>query len=203
MSVHAQHATHRLQPATGGVGPLLQRDYWAVIDRCRYQPGQVMGLVAARFVEFPPSDLVRFRRSDGVDRPLEVGDELDIDIRLAGACRVRVIHRDACSLTFATLEGHPEAGRITFGAYRNERGDVVFHIRSRVRSSSRVSYAGFRSAGDPMQTGTWTDFVNNVAITCGAGVIGFVHADTVRLDPRGLDDGDLAMDRPTFLAVDA
>ena len=31
-------------------------------------------------------------------------------------------------ITLGTLEGHPEAGRITFGAYRNERGDVVGNV---------------------------------------------------------------------------
>lgn len=192
---------HRLQPASSGVGPLLQRDYWAVIDRCRFEPSEVIALVAARFPELPPPDLVVFRRGDGNNGPLEVGDEIDIRIRMAGACRVRVIHKDAFSITFGTLEGHPEAGRITFGAYRNDRGDVVFHIRSRVRSKSRATYLGFRTAGDPMQTGTWTDFVNTVANTCGAGVIGFVRADTRELDPTELREADETMDGPTFVAV--
>ena len=57
------------------------------------------------------------------------------------------------------LTGHPEAGRITFGAYRTVDGDVVFHIRSRACSSSLFNYLGFLVGGDPMQTATWTDFV--------------------------------------------
>lgn len=191
---------HRLQPASSGSGPVLQRDYWAVIDRCRFTPSQVLDLIASRFPELPPRDMVVFHQRSGAKVPLQVGDELDIRIRGAGACCVRVIHKDDCSMTFGTLEGHPEAGRITFGAYRNERDDVIFHIRSRVRSRSRVMYLGFRVGGDPMQTSTWTDFVNSVAITCGAGVIGYVHADTRRLDPSDLDEGDEAMDRPTFIA---
>lgn len=191
---------HRLQPAASGFGPLIQRDYWAVIDHCRFKPSEVLSLVAARFPELPPPDLVVFRRSGAPNTPLQLGDELDIKIRMAGACRVRVIHKDACSITFGTLEGHPEAGRITFGAYRNERGDVLFHIRSRVRSSSRATYLGFRAAGDPMQTQTWTDVVDSVAFTCGDGVIGFVYADTRHLGPHALDEGDLMMDRPTYWA---
>jgi hypothetical protein len=194
-----QDAGRGLQPASRGVGPLYQRDYWAVIDRCRCRPSEVIALVAARFPEFPPVDTVTFRRSD--DRmPLDVGEELDIQIRMAGTCAVRVIHKDPCSLTLGTLEGHPEAGRITFGAYRNDRDDVIFHIRSRARSKSLTHYLGFLSGGDPMQTTTWTDFVNSVALTCGEGVIGFVYADTRQLDASTLDEGDEAMDRPTFLA---
>lgn len=194
------HAPSALQPASRGAGPLYQRDYWAVIDRCRCRPSEVIALITERFAEFPPADTVEFRRSHDAGRPLEVGDEFDIRIRMAGICGVRVIHKDACSLTFGTLEGHPEAGRITFGSYRNERGDVIFHIRSRARSKSLTHYLGFLTGGDPMQTTTWTDFVNSVALTCGEGVIGFVYADTRQLDAGTLDEGDEAMDRPTFLA---
>jgi hypothetical protein len=195
-------ASSPLQPASRGVGPLFQRDYWAVIDRCRYSPREVIALVAARFPDFPPADTVCFRRAGGAAGPLDVGDELDIDIRMAGRCHVRVIHRDPCSLTLGTLEGHPEAGRITFGAYRNDRGDVIFHIRSRARSRSRAEYFGFLTGGDPMQTATWTDFVNSVAITCGEGVIGFVNAETAAVDPSEMTAADETMDGPTYVARD-
>jgi hypothetical protein len=191
---------HPLQPATAGAGAFLQRDYWAVIDRCRFRPSEVVSLVACRFPELPPPDLVVFERSDEGSGPLEVGDEFEIRIRLAGPCRVRVIHVDACSFTLGTLAGHPEAGRITFGAYRNDRGDVIFHVRSRARSGSLASYLGFQTGGDPMQTTTWTDLVDNVALTCGEGVIGYMHADTLDLDLSDLEPGDEQMDRPTFVA---
>src|SRR5690348_1552095 len=108
-----------LQPASTGVGPLLQRDYWAVIDECRSGPAAVVELVASRFPELPPADVVVFEREQigGTPGVLDVGDELNIHIRLAGAARVRVVHTAPCSITLATLKGHPEAGRITFGAY--------------------------------------------------------------------------------------
>ena len=195
-------STHEpLQPASAGVGPLVQRDYWAVIDGCRCRPSEVVSLVASRFPELPPADVVVFER-DGDGGPpglLEVGDELDIQIRLAGPARVRVVHTSPCSITLATLKGHPEAGRITFGSYRTVEGDVVFHIRSRARSSSLFTYLGFLAGGDPMQTTTWTDFVNNVAVSCGTGVMGAVHADTRALDPSEID-ADEQTDAPTFIA---
>ena len=61
------------------------------------------------------------------------------------------------SLTLGTLEGHPEAGRITFGAYRNDDGDVVFHIRSRARSSTLFNYVGFKSADVTELARGWVD----------------------------------------------
>ena len=188
-----------IQPVSAGVGPLLQRDYWAVIAHCSCRPSQMMELVCARFLELPPPAIVVFERCDG-DGELEVGDELDISIRLRGSARVRVVHRDACSITLATLAGHPEAGRITFGAYRNDSDQVLFHIRSRARASTRANYLGFLFGGDPMQTATWTDFVANVARTCGAGVESVVHAGTTIVEPDSLEPGDETMDLPTFVA---
>ncbi|MGH9310285.1 MAG: DUF1990 family protein [Vicinamibacterales bacterium] len=189
-----------LQPASSGIGTFFQRDYWAVIANCRVRPSDIAILVAARFPDFPPPEMVVFERRGDGDGCLELGEELDINIRMAGPARVRVVHKCPCSITLATLQGHPEAGRITFGAYRNDRGEVVFHIRSRARSSTLFNYVGFRSAGDPMQASTWTDFVNNVALTCGDGVLGVVHADTTPIRDDQVIEGDEAMDGPTFLA---
>jgi hypothetical protein len=186
-----------LSPAVHGVGPLLRRDYWAVIRNARLSPRGIGQLLAAHLKDLAPADWVGFGRHDGSDRPLTEGDLLDVHIRGAGDFGVRVIHRDAQSLTLATVRGHPEAGRITFGAYRNDRGDVVFHIRSHARASSVRNHLGFLSLGDPMQTSTWTDFVDRIANTAGEGVIGYIRADTRRVDDE-LDEA--AMHSPTYEA---
>jgi uncharacterized protein DUF1990 len=190
----------RLQLAAHGSGALLQRDYWAAIQDCRVSPAQLIEDLRHRFCEFPPADLVSFSRAGKCDQPLHLGDELEIEIRMAGKCRVRVTGCDAHSLTFATLQGHPEAGRITFGSYRHQSGAVIFHIRSRSRSGDAKFAAGFVTIGEPMQTNTWTDFVRTVAGTYGAGVIGEVHADTLEVEPS---EDDLDVSRPTFAAEGA
>ena len=192
-------ATDReVQPATEGAGPLLQRDYWGVIAGARMGPREIVELMAERFPDFPPENLVKFRLTDGCTGPLEVGHELDIDIRLAGSCAVRVVHRDENSITLGTLEGHPEAGRITFGAYRNERGDVVFHIRSRARSSGLAKYVEWLFGGDPMQTNTWVDFINALAMTVGSGIV-----DSIRVEQSEVEDEEADADpaAPTFIAT--
>lgn len=183
-----------LRLASGGSGPLLQRDYWGVIASCQLGPDDFGRLLARRFIDFGPPELVRFRRLDGDGRALEVGDLLEVKIRLAGTFRVQVLHQDERSLTVGTVDGHPESGRITFGAYRNPRGDVVFHIRSRARSSDRSHRLGFLAAGEPMQTNTWSDFINRLATTVGDGVIGFIRAATREV----VDEPDEEAHRPTF-----
>jgi hypothetical protein len=184
-----------IQLQRSGYGPLLERDHWAVIDAAAPGPAELIDTLVERFAELAPPDLVRFR-SRGAG-PLAVGDELAVRITGTGEFGVRVVHRDSQSFTLATLAGHPEAGRITFGAYHNTRGGLVFHIRSRARVSSRLRFLGFLLAGDPMQTNTWTDFVNRVAGTFGRGVLGRVHAEKREVEA---EPGDESADRPTFIA---
>lgn len=192
-----QRLAEGLLPARRGYGKLLQRDYWAVIAECALSPREVAALVASRFWEFAPEELVTFRRADRTADPLDVGDELEVRIRWAGEFRVRVLHRDRNSITIGTLIGHPEAGRITFGAYRNDYGDVIFHIRSRARSGTRRTFMGFLALGEPMQTNTWTDFIDRLANTVGSGVIGPIHAEK-RAVPD--EDDPESFHSPTFLA---
>lgn len=188
----------RLFFARRGVGPLLQRDYWGVVRACRWSPEEVVAFVARRFEQFAPPESARFSRPNARSEALEPGEVVDVRIVGAGDFQVRVLHADRLSFTLGTLTGHPEAGRITFGAYRNAYGDVLFHIRSRTRASSRKNYAGFLALGEVLQTNCWTEFVNAVACTAGEGVVGSIQATTTKL--LGEESDDLARHAPTFVA---
>lgn len=182
--------------ARAGYGPLLQRDHWGRIEDCRLPPSAFGRLLACRFWDFAPRGLARFRRLDRRTGPLQVGDDVEVAIRFAGRRRVRVIHVDDNSLTFATLAGHPEAGRITFGAYRHDDGDVIFHVRSRARSSKLRFYLSFVAIGSSMQSNTWSGLVERVASATGSGVKGVVHEETHRCPDDPQDDAS----GPTFIA---
>lgn len=181
----AEAARKCVVSAAQGFGPLLQRDYWTVISNCRARPSEIITRLAAEFWEFAPEGLCLIKPAHLKRGALAVGDLLSIRILMTRKCEVRVLHKGAQSLTLGTVQGHPEAGRITFGAYRNDRRDVVFHIRSRARAGSRPFYLGFVAVGEAMQTNTWTEFVNRVAFTFGEGSIGPVHAETVEIDDEG------------------
>ena len=186
-----------LLPPADGTGKLLKRDYWAIIGNCERGPREVARLVRERFWEFPPPELVQFTRADGSSKPLEVGDEMEVEIRMAGTFRVRILHVDDNSVTIGTVIGHPEAGRITFGAYRNPRGDVIFHIRSIARSGGRMQLLGFKALGEAMQTNTWTDFINRLSTCAGTGVLGEIIAETRECGDEEVDDDNTS---PTFIA---
>jgi hypothetical protein len=187
--------TGDLLPAKQGAGPLLQRDYWTVLADCPLPPSGLMAQIKRDFCRFPPAALVEFVTSG----PVVKDALLDIHIKPGQHCGVRVIHEDAQSLTLATLEGHPEAGRITFGAYRNAAGDVILHIRSRARSGTLLKRLGFLAIGDAMQTNTWTDFIRNAAAAVGARIPGVIHADTTEVEETP-EDADRPC-TPTFRAV--
>lgn len=186
-----------VQFAADGTGPLLQRDYWAVIQGCRVEPKEVVEFIRSRFHQLAPEGLVRFANDSHPDGPLCVGDSMTVRIRMARKCRVLVTDINDLSMTIVTVNGHPESGKITFGSYRNDRGDVIFHIRSRVRSSSIWHLAGFLSVGDSMQTNTWTDFIDRLANCVGCGIVGPIHADKKKVDEEAADADPYA---PTFIA---
>jgi hypothetical protein len=186
---------HELLPATRGAGPLLQRDYWAVLTDCALTPSAVMDLVKAHFCALPPDSLVRFDAPDGMG----AGALIDIVIKPGQHCGVQVVHEDRQSVTFATVDGHPEAGRITFGAYRNQTGEVIFHIRSRARSATVAKRLGFLAIGEAMQTNTWADFIRNAAALVEASIGGVIHAETTEVGDTPDDDEPLRL--PTFVAT--
>lgn len=181
--------------ATDGAGPLLQRDYWATFTDCPLDPSRLMAYVKSNFCSLPPAALVSFNAPNGVT----LHSELDIVITPGQRCGVSVVHEDQQSLTLATLNGHPEAGRITFGAYRNSAGDVIFHIRSRARSGTPLKRVGFLAIGEAMQTNTWTDFIRNTAASVNAVITGVIHAETAAVDETPEDDQPSCF--PTFRAV--
>ena len=151
--------------------------------------------VKSHFCALPPIALVSFTAPDGV----ALDAVLDIVITPGQRCGVRVVHEDAQSVTLATLTGHPEAGRITFGSYRNAQGQVIFHIRSRARSGTALQRLGFLAIGDAMQTNTWADFIRNTAASVNGRIIGTIHADTQTVEETIEDEEPLRC--PTFLAV--
>lgn len=183
--------------ASEGTGPLLERVYMAVVEGTGITPEVLARAVRERFERFAPSETACFRRPDREPGPLDVGDEMAIKIALLGDCRVRVVHVDERSVTLRTLKGHPEAGRITFGAYRDDKGRPAFRILSRTRASGLTSYLGYLVLGKQMQSRCWIRFVDRVVTDCGGRVAG--GRVRVRTRKVGAEPADApGADAPTF-----
>lgn len=190
-----------LQTADKGAGPLLQRDYWAVLEPPEPGPRAVAKALFERFAAFAPPDLLSFGRLSPTGDGIEEGEVLSVKIEGLGTYRVRVVHRDELSLTLATEEGHPEAGRITFGVYPNANGETVVHIRSRARAGSPAFALTFPAAGKALQTTTWVGFLQRLAAETSAGIRDVIHEESREVEEteadRRVDDVPA-----TFVAVD-
>ena len=182
--------------AVTGTGPLFQRDYVGLLRGGSCSPEALALLVRERFVEFGPPETAAFEHEGGDGKPLEVGDELAIRIGGVMPCRVRVVHVDDVSLTLRTLDGHPEAGRISFKADRDEQGRMRFQIRSRARSGGILHYLGFLLLGRSMQARCWIRFIGRVAQACGGTLDGPIRVKTSRVDQGEADC--CGPDRSTF-----
>ena len=181
--------------ATEGFGPLLEREYVAEVVEARKSAEEVGRMLRERFPEFAPTETAVFECSG--DSPLlEVGDEMEINITLRGRCRVRIVHHDERSLTLRTLKGHPEAGRITFGADCGDDGRLTLKILSRTRASGIGNFVGYLLLGKQLQSRCWIKFLDRLATATGGRVEGRIRVRTrpvpeVPADRKGVDE-------PTF-----
>ena len=192
----ARAGARKVAFAASGSGPLLQRDYEGVIEGASHSPEELAKLVREHFVEFAPPETAAFLCPDHEGAPVQVGHEMKIRIGGFVPCQVRVVHVDERSLTLRTLEGHPEAGRITFRADRNNEHRLTFRIRSRARARGMLHYVGFLLMGRAMQARCWIRFIGRVAEASGGRLAGPIRVSTRRVKDGPADRG--APDLPTF-----
>ena len=185
-----------VQLAPEGVGPLLERDYIAVLAGTDCTPERVMEIIRSDFPSFSPDALAKFTRTDGKTTPLTVGDTMHVRIPGGGESAVIVTQLDARSMTVRTMEGHMEAGRNTFGSYYDEQGRLVVHVRSRSRISDMKRYVMYRLGGIFAQTSVWVTFIKRVAEACGAEIVDGVDTDTREVPDSAADAGEV--EAPTF-----
>lgn len=185
--------------AAEGSGPLLQRDYWGVIEGARLTPEQTIDQVLSDVPSFSPSELAAFSRLSGEDGPARVGEDFRVSIQGYGPCHVRLTQRDPDSFTFQTLAGHLETGRISFGAERDRAGNLVFRIRSRSRTNSPVNAVGYALIGIHAQTAVWTTFVRRVAEAAGGRLLGKVEVRSRRVSEDPEDEAPVPV--PTFAST--
>ena len=186
--------------ASEGFGPLLEREYVAEVVDPEKSAEEVGRMLRERFPEFAPAETAVFE-CDGDSRLLEVGDEMDIKIALRGHCRVRVVHHDDRSITLRTLKGHPEAGRITFGADCAEDGRLTLKILSRTRASGLGNFVGYFLLGKQLQARCWIKFLDRLAAATGGRIEGRIRVRTrpveaVPADGKGVDEPTFSCQRP-------
>jgi uncharacterized protein (UPF0548 family) len=152
-----------VQRAGHGAGPLFRRRYTAVIADSPLSAEGLMDRLTADLDTAAPTEFATFKKLEGEQGKLQVGDEYVVRMPGPWDGPVRVIERTPTAFRLATLEGHLEAGQIRFSA-ENGGDRLTFAIESWARAGDRLSnllYDNLRMSKE-IQFHMWTSFLEGV-----------------------------------------
>ena len=121
-----------------------------------------------------------FHKTRGAKGKACPGDEFLVKMPGPWDGPIRLLHRDATSLRFGTLQGHLEAGQIEFKAREGEDGLLVFEVEAWCRAGDRwadLLYGRLRVAKE-IQFNMWVHFCLRVVRITGGRTRGGVTIDT-------------------------
>lgn len=127
-----------VQPLCDGVGPVFHRRYSIEFSCNGILPEELMQMIQQDPNRFSPQALATFKKIKGVDGRLAVGDEFDVHVTGPWEAPVRVSEVSATAFTLSTLEGHLEAGNITFRVCSVGGEQLRFEIESLARSKDSL-----------------------------------------------------------------
>ena len=183
-----------VQTAQSGTGSIFHRKYEVELTGSSLGAAAVLHLMHGHLAELSPSMLAHFEKSSGRDGALRVGDEYEITMLGPWNGMVRVSEITDTSFTLATLDGHPEAGHITFSVTDIASGVVQAQIESWARSRDAVvetAYATF-GIGKQVQTEAWVTFLQRLCTLAGAAGTTEVQITDAEIPVSG--DPDTATD---------
>lgn len=180
----AQHGATPLQLPIDGHGPVFQRCYQADIADPAASASALMRQIMLNLPDFSPDALAEFTKAED-RREMQVGDEYDIKILGPWNGSVRVIEVKPTTFALATLEGHPEAGQISFqlNPHPTLANALRFEIQSWARSRDALVQLTYQhlKLGQEAQTNTWVTFCQRVVEASGGTLCGEVEVSTSEL----------------------
>ncbi len=179
-------AVDRTQPSHSGTGALFHRLYDVLLIETGLSTSAALRLMHRNMTELVPSPLAHFEKSAGTDGMLRVGDEYEITMLGPWNGTVRVAESALDHFTLVTLEGHPEAGHITFRVIRDDdRPDTLrVQIESWARARDRVVHAAYATLGigKQIQSEVWITFLQRLSALAGVSGTPEVRMTTETLD---------------------
>lgn len=181
-SQRPQVNTQDEQKASDGFGPLIERRYWIEFQRPQHSAAEIMAYIQRHIEEFSPKTLAKFEKEEGSDYVLRPGDEFHITILGPWNGDVRVLEVEDTHFRLETLEGHPEAGEITFCITPAEFFEDALHFEIRSLARSRDGLVALTydklGVGKKAQEMTWVEFCERVCKFAGGEPIGEVQVRT-------------------------
>lgn len=171
-------------PEEDGVGAHFHRRYQVDVADTTKSPAELISCITADIQHYVPDEIAVFSKQVGDPGRFQVGDEFHISIRSPWNGPVRVIEAEPSRFTFATLEGHLEAGQIRFEAvdHPHQPGALRFRIESWARSADETVDWFYDTLGlaKAAQQAMWTFFCERVADDCGGQRMAEVDVITER-----------------------
>jgi hypothetical protein len=166
-----------------GVGPMYHRTFRVDIVGARTDVEELMRTVVGEFGSLVPQEVVQVHRRGAPLRPLEVGDDMVVDMPGPWNGPVRVVEIGADRLRLATREGHIEAGQIQFRVRGGRFGGspLTFEVETWARAADRrvnLLYSRLRLAKE-VQLNMWVRFCQAVAARAGGRFHDGIHIRTV------------------------
>jgi len=159
------------QHEASGVGDLVHRRYAIDVPRASFTLHTLMHEIQRQLSELSPAGLATFRKTAGDPDTMRDGDEYEITMLGPWNGCVRVADVRDGQFTLVTLDGHPEAGHITFAVEENPQQPSVIcvTIESWARARDRAVLATYDTlaVGRQVQTEVWVTFLQRVAALAG------------------------------------
>lgn len=152
-----------------GTGCIFHRRYEVELAGTSSSAADVMRLMQRHLADLCPSLLAHFEKSAGRDGVLHEGDEYEIRMLGPWNGMVRVAESTHESFTLATLDGHPEAGHITFSVVESEDAPLHVRIESWARARDSVVATAYHTlrVGKQIQTEAWITFLQRLSALAG------------------------------------
>lgn len=183
-----EHDPH-IQAIQDGSGALFHRRYRADILNPQLDPAGLMDYVKSHLNDLTPAELAVFEKVKGAEDNFAVGDEWYIHITGPWDGPVRTVSVNPDSFSFLTMQGHVEAGQITFRAQPHPEmpNAIRFEILSWSRSKDLIVNFGYDllQSIKTAQTAMWTTFCERTAETSGGQLTDKVHILTQRTRYEG------------------
>lgn len=180
------------QATSDGTGPLVHRRYEIELPDRAVTRDIVLRLMQLHLTELAPAALANFEKSEGSDEVFRVGDEYEITMLGPWNGAVRVAEMTPSSFTLVTLDGHPEAGHISFSVEDDAAsfGTLRVRIESWARSRDALVAAAYGTLGigKQVQTEVWITFLQRLAVLTGVTTRPEVRITTESLDEEARAD---------------
>ena len=178
-----------LQGIESGVGPLMHRRFVTRVRDAQLDAPALIGAFSAEPNRAAPNALATFVKLRGEHGKLRLGDEFTVRMPGPWDGPVRAVEVNATSFDFVTLQGHLEAGRISFNARDLGPQRLEICIETWARAGDRLSNLLFDRlpVNKEVQLHMWASVLERLTALSGGRRDGPFDVSTRRVDPAEFD----------------